>query len=152
MVEQQSSQKNPFQNGNGVDLKIDIGLVGNSSVGKTSLIQRFVKGASKRKINTLPTIGIDMQTIKIKFNNMTVKVNIWDPAGQDRFEALTKNYIQNIDAILLVFDMTDKGSLDSVYKWYDQIKNTTDKPILITGNKMDMQCQEISPEDIDIIQ
>jgi GTPase SAR1 family protein len=67
----------------------------------------------------LPTIGIDMQTMKIKFNNMTVKVNIWDPAGQDRFEALTKNYIQNIDAILLVFDMTDKGSLDSVLKWYD---------------------------------
>lgn len=75
------------------DLKIDIGLVGNMSVGKTLLIKRFISKDTKKCFSTVSTIGIDIQSIKLKFNDMIVKVVIWDPAGQERFENITKSYI-----------------------------------------------------------
>ena len=63
------------------DLKVDIGLVGNMSVGKTLLIKRFIAKDQKKQFSTVSTIGIDIQSIKIKFNEMTVKIVLWDPAG-----------------------------------------------------------------------
>ncbi len=69
-------------NAKGFDIKIEIGLVGNSNVGKTRLIKKYKVGESyKESTDTVSTIGIDSQTVKLKVDNLVTRVTIWDPAG-----------------------------------------------------------------------
>ena len=90
--------------------------------------------------------------MKIKYQDLIVKVAIWDPAGQERFESITKGYIQKLDGILLVFDITNDNTFHNVLKWLQQLNNVSDKPILITANKVDKSDHAVSSEDIQLLQ
>ena len=98
-------------------------LLGKTSVGKTSLINRFAKGTFD--INILPTCGFGYEKKKIYYKNLkkTVILNIWDTAGQERYSNLIDLYYKNTDCIIFVYDSTDKSSLNNVNNYYELIKN-----------------------------
>ena len=128
---------------------LKIGLIGNSSVGKTSLIRRFVDG--KFDDNYMSTIGVDYFEKNININNMTIKLIIQDTSGQERFRSIAKSYFKNVDGIILVFDVTNLESFDEGIKYWlticdDEIKEY--KKILV-GNKIDLEIKKISKEKIE---
>jgi small GTP-binding protein len=68
---------------------------------------------------------------------------IWDPAGQERFMHLTRNYFNQLDALVLVFDMTNASTFEGVLRWFKSIKDVKECPLLIVGNKADMESEII---------
>ena len=113
-------------------------LLGDSAVGKSCLLLRYCD--EKFQDLHLATIGLDfrLKTIYLE-NNKKVKVQIWDPAGQDRFLAITKNYYRGANGILLVFDITNLSSFEHIKNWIEQIKEEAPEKIIIylVGNKID---------------
>ena len=93
------------------DFTINIGLIGNSNVGKTCLIRRYTDPANfKVPSKKISTIGVDQVTIKLKIESYLVRIIIWDPAGQERYESMTNSFYKGLDGVLLVFDVCDEKS------------------------------------------
>ena len=119
--------------------KVNIGLVGNAAVGKTSLIKRFALGEDfENHKNTITTIGVDRTTLQVRVKDETIDVVIWDPAGQENLGTMTKTYFNQVDAIVLVFDMSDADTFEGVLRWFKQIQEVKACPIIILGNKCDL--------------
>ena len=118
-------------------MKLDIGLVGTSGVGKTSLIRRYARGVSSDGVTSIATIGLEKETMDMEINDEPLKIVLWDPAGQENFSTLTKNYVKNLAAVIVVFDMTREQSLIDAMRWLKNIKEIKDCPIICVGNKAD---------------
>ena len=133
------------------DKNCSILLIGDSSVGKTCLIQRYANGIFKKEY--LSTIGFDFFSKQEMINNIKVLVKLWDTAGQERFKSLTQNYFRNAEGVALTYDVTNSESFDNLKFWIGSIKsNLGDKnifmPTIIVGNKIDMEdMRDISKED-----
>mmetsp|Transcript_65338 Transcript_65338/g.90278 ORF Transcript_65338/g.90278 Transcript_65338/m.90278 type:complete len:163 (+) Transcript_65338:22-510(+) len=128
--------------------KLEIGLVGNTDVGKTCLIRKFVNDESADGLTKHSTIGIEKSTIRIMEGDQQIKVVLWDPAGQERYQNLTKSYFNQIDGIMLVFDVCNEDSFEGVLRWFYQVKDVKDCPIVIVGNKSDREDCIITDDDI----
>ena len=85
---------------------INLGVIGNSNVGKTSLCRKFSRKLTKTSAK-IATIGVDVEYVYLHAFNDTLKIKIWDTAGQERFRAVGNQYVRNLDGVVLVFDMTD---------------------------------------------
>ena len=126
-------------------------IIGDSSVGKTSLITRYANGTFKEEY--LATVGIDYFTKEEIINNQTIQVKLWDTAGQERFKSLTQNYFRNAQGVLLTFDVTNSESFDNLKDWINSIKKNMEGnnifiPLIVIGNKIDMEdSREIQTED-----
>ena len=121
------------------DEKIKVMLLGDSNVGKTSIIKRFCK--NEFTTSFIATIGLDFETKYIKINKRIINMQIWDTAGQERYKVLAKNYYNQSDGFIIVYDITDIKTFNSVANWIEQIKeiaNDNVKSILI-GNKSDLE-------------
>ena len=135
------------------DKRCQILLIGDSSVGKTSLIQRYANGIFKEEY--LATCGLDLYTKHEIINNMNVLVNLWDTAGQERFKSLTPNYFKNAEGVMLTYDLTNMESFENLKYWMNSIEtNLGDKkifiPIIIVGNKLDKEDErKITKENAD---
>ena len=133
------------------DKTCQILLIGDSSVGKTSLIQRYANGIFKEEY--LATVGLDYYTKQEMINDITVLVKLWDTAGQERFKALTPNYFRNAEGVVLAYDVTNSDSFDNLKFWINSIKSNLGEknifiPIIIIGNKIDMEgMRDITKED-----
>ena len=133
------------------EISIKIGLLGNSSVGKTSLIRRFIE--NKFEDNYMSTVGVDYFDKIITINNKEIKLAIQDTSGEERFRSLARSYYKNVDGVMFVFDVTNSESFNEGIKYWltecdNQIKEY--KKILV-GNKIDL-CEEmkiISKESIE---
>ena len=118
-------------------------IVGESHVGKTSLIHQFIEGTFDE--GTIQTIGRGEKNIKeipLK-SGEKVYLEIWDTAGQERFRTLNKIFIKDAKIILLVYDITDKKSFDEIVTfWYkdiiSQLDNCSKLVIGLAGNKSDL--------------
>ena len=113
--------------------------IGNSGVGKTCILRRFVE--NKFLKTHLATIGIDFKTKTLNINNKEIKLKIWDTAGQERFSRITTQYYKGADGIVLVYDVTDDDSYEKIRDWMAQIKANTEKDELgfvLLGNKCDV--------------
>ena len=124
------------------DKTCQILLIGDSSVGKTSLIQRYANGIFKEEY--LATVGLDFYTKQEAINNINVLVRLWDTAGQERFKSLTPNYFKNAEGVIITYDITSSQSFENLKFWINSIKtNLGEKniiiPIIIVGNKLDME-------------
>ena len=124
------------------DKTCQILLIGDSSVGKTSLIQRYANGIFKEEY--LATVGLDFYTKQEAINNINVLVRLWDTAGQERFKSLTPNYFKNAEGVIITYDITSSQSFENLKFWINSIKtNLGEKniiiPIIIVGNKLDMK-------------
>ena len=131
------------------DLKFKIIVIGESRVGKTSLIKRYTKDQFGGVY--LTTVGIDFQDKTIEIEDKKVKLQVWDTAGQERFRNVAKNYFQSSNGFLLVFDITDKESFQKLNDfWMDQLNTHAPKKAksVLVGNKSDLAGQrQVSIED-----
>jgi small GTP-binding protein len=118
--------------------EIKLITLGNSEVGKSSIINQFVfKNFDKDLINT---IGMDSKNYEIKIDDKTIKLKIWDTAGQERFRSIQKHYYNKVDGILFIYDITNKTSFDIIEQWYNEVKNYNDNIIgVLIGNKTDLE-------------
>ena len=122
--------------------------IGESGVGKTCILRRFVE--DKFLKNHLATIGIDFRTKNIIVDGVQVKLKIWDTAGQERFRNITNQYYKGADGIILVYDVTDRTSFEKIREWMNKIKqNTTEDEIglVLLGNKCDADLRDVYEND-----
>lgn len=112
-------------------------LIGNSGVGKTSIINRYVDKIYTE--NFISTIGVDFIIKTVKSEKGIVKLQIWDTAGQERFKAITTSYYRGAQCIFIVFDVTDAESFTDITSWLKEIKKSDarDPLIFLLGNKID---------------
>ena len=113
-------------------------LLGDSSVGKTCILTRYSDNIFQEE--HMATIGLDFKIKNVNLDNgKTVKVQIWDTAGQDRFKSITKNYYKGAHGIILIYDVTFRRTFDNVKNWINIIKEeVSDKvSIILVGNKID---------------
>ena len=130
------------------DFTINIGLVGNSDVGKTCLIRKYTDPQNfKLPSKKISTIGVDQVTMKLKINDFLVRIIIWDPVGQERFESITGSFYKSLDGVMLVFDVTNERSFTNLTKWLNQINQIKPCPYYIAGNKADLVNERIVDDE-----
>ena len=120
------------------DVKYKIMVLGESKVNKTSLIRRYTKNSFGGVY--LTTVGMDFQDKIIQIEDKKVRLQIWDTAGQERFRNVTKSYFQSSHGFVLVYDITDKESLEKTNFWLGQIKinGPENAKVILVGNKCDL--------------
>jgi len=119
-------------------------VAGDGTVGKTSLVRRFCEG--KFEMTRVATIGVDFQTKLVELPERTVKLSIWDMAGQDRFQVIRAGFYRGSRAAALVFDVTSPESFANLERWRQEIIEVVpQQPFVVVGNKTDLE-RRISPE------
>jgi small GTP-binding protein len=126
-------------------------LIGDSNTGKTSLINRYINNNFKDKYHC--TIGVDFLMKQIYFDDILVKLQIWDTAGMEKYKQITSSYYRGAQSCIVVFDLTNIESFYSLQKWIDdycQISKNQKNNIYIVGNKCDLiDFIKISDEEIE---
>lgn len=114
-------------------------LIGDSGVGKTSVLFRFSDDAFNSTF--ISTIGIDFKIRTIELGDKKIKLQIWDTAGQERFRTITTAYYRGAMGILLVYDITNEKSFENIKTWIKNIEQhaSADVEKMILGNKCDME-------------
>ncbi|XP_037624501.1 ras and EF-hand domain-containing protein homolog isoform X1 [Sebastes umbrosus] len=123
------------------DRLFKIVLVGNSSVGKTSLLRRFCDDCFHP--GTSATVGIDYSVKTIAVDNSQVALQLWDTAGQERFRSITKQFFRKADGVVVMYDITAVQSFTAVRQWLTSVKEGAgeDIPIMLLGNKTDKEIE-----------
>ncbi|CAI5993762.1 unnamed protein product [Closterium sp. NIES-65] len=121
------------------DYLFKVVLVGDSGVGKSNLISRFTR--NEFNMESKSTIGVEFATRSIEVDGKTVKAQIWDMAGQERYRAITSAYYRGAVGALLVYDITRQVTFDNVERWLKELRDHGDQSIIITlvGNKCDLR-------------
>ena len=109
------------QSDDNYDEKIKIMLIGESKIGKTSLISRYCNNEFLGGVY-LSTIGIDFQIKHLVLNKKNIRLQIWDTAGQERYRNIAKNYFQSTDGFVIVYDISNTESFEKLDYWIEQIK------------------------------
>ncbi|TFF88709.1 MAG: GTP-binding protein [Promethearchaeota archaeon] len=122
-------------------------VVGDYAVGKTTLILNFTE--HKFREMYIPTIGVQFSVKDVMYEDEMVKLTVWDIAGQDEFKYVRTEFYKGASAIILVYDITREETLGNLDMWYkDVIKNAGEVPIIILGNKCDLEEKKaVSIED-----
>ena len=131
------------------EIDIKVILVGDPSVGKTSILKNYTENFFPEHHQS--TVGIDYKLKKFTFRDFKIKMQIWDTAGQERFMSITKRYYQDANGILFVFDLSNKASFDSIKIWLNEPEsvNGSFKKLLI-GNKCDLtDIRAVNKEELD---
>ena len=121
-------------------------LVGDSSVGKTSIINRFTENAFSE--NYRCTVGVEYKIKALYLDNSTkVEMRIWDTCGGEQYRSLTKQFFRDSDGAILCFDLTSKTSFDHLEDWFRELKNCAPPQcqIFVAGNKSDLEDQRRVP-------
>ena len=138
------TEKKDEDNLNQIGLKILI--IGDSQVGKTSLLLKYVDNIFPEE--HIGTIGVEYKDKYITRDNYNIRLQLWDTAGQERFNSITKNIYRGANGVLFVYDITSRQSFNSVKKW---IKDTQsiDEYIkgIILGNKIDLEDKRVVGTD-----
>lgn len=134
-------------NGYEYDYLVKLVVVGDSGVGKSSLLLRFADNLFSD--GYISTIGVDFKIKTVVIGGKTVKVQLWDTAGQERFRTIVSSYYRGADGVMYVYDVTDLESLHHVGKFNDDVKKyaPVDLPKLLVGNKIDCQNRVVSASD-----
>ena len=121
-------------------------FIGDVSVGKTSIINSLLNQSFSEEYEA--SIGVDFFSKTLKFKSRSIKLQIWDSAGQEKFKSLIPNYIRGSSLIFLVYDVTNKKSFDNLKNWIEFILNIEICTIVIVGNKIDLsEKREITTEE-----
>ena len=123
------------------EYKLKVVVVGDSGVGKTNLIKRFINDTFNK--DSKATVGVEFLSKTYLINQEVFKIEIWDTAGQERYKAITTTYYKGAKGALIVYDITRKETFDSVDRWISELNNSGDKnmTMLLIGNKCDLDSQ-----------
>ncbi|KAF8342035.1 P-loop containing nucleoside triphosphate hydrolase protein [Cantharellus anzutake] len=123
----------------GQSLDAKVVVMGNSAVGKTSLVQRYTEDRFT-PASTTSTTGAFFVTKKLFVDGLKVRLQLWDTAGQERFRSMAPMYYRGASAAILVYDVTDLSSFDDVRIWIDELKHHHKPPLIIyvVGSKADL--------------
>jgi Ras-related protein Rab-11A len=123
-------------------------VVGDSAVGKSNVLSRYVKNEFNRESKS--TVGVELSTKVYQIDESLVKVNIWDTAGQERYQSITAAYYKGAKGAFIIYDTTRRETYENIDKWYNEIKSLADKNIviMIVGNKSDLKLlRQVSNEE-----
>jgi len=115
-------------------------IIGESGVGKSSLLLRFTDDAFDPE--QAATIGVDFKVKTVKVNGDKVKLAIWDTAGQERFRTLTPSYYRGGQGVILVYDVTNRESYSKIENWLTELETySTNQDLvkMLVGNKCDLE-------------
>jgi small GTP-binding protein len=118
-------------------------LIGNSNVGKSSIVQSAVAGSFDAKI--APTAGVAYSTMSVEVNSTPVTLRIWDTAGQERYRAMIPMYYHKAHVALVVYSLTDLNSFEAIDDWLNTLRQHADPDtaVFIVGNKMDLESERV---------
>jgi len=124
-------------------MQIKLLMIGDSGVGKTCLLLRYANDSFSPTFIT--TIGIDFKIKNVEIDSKRIKLQIWDTAGQERFRTIATSYFRGAQGILLVYDVTDRRSFESIRNWVSQIQQHADVHVnkILIGNKCDMLDEKV---------
>ena len=127
-------------------------LIGDSGIGKTSIINRYVNNIYTEKY--LCTIGVDFLTKSFEIEDVNIKLQIWDTAGMERYRQITTSYYRGANAAVIAFDLTNRKSFENIKKWinlyYEYSNPLISKSITIVGNKSDLIAERsVKSEEIE---
>jgi len=114
-------------------------IIGNSGVGKSCLLVRYADDIYQD--NYIATIGVDFKMKTLDVDEKNVKLQIWDTAGQDRFRNITASYYRGAHGIMIVYDITDNESFNSINSWLIEVEKNASKNVykILVGNKCDLE-------------
>lgn len=138
------------QNASDPEVFLKIVTLGDSGVGKSSLIFRYIDGAFHT--GYVSTIGVDFKIKRVTIGEQTVKLQIWDTAGQERFRTISKPYLRGAHGCVAVFDVSDPKTLESLRGWLHEFReensSAAPKALIIVGNKTDLPPPHVPEESI----
>lgn len=137
-----------------VDTTLKVIVVGNGQVGKTSMITRFAKGIFTCEYKK--TIGVDFLEKKMYLNSIGEEVtfHLWDTAGQEEYDAITRTYYKGAGCCVLAFSTTDRASFDAIESWYAKVKDECGDRITmaLVQNKVDLLDQAaMDPREVEFL-
>ena len=120
--------------------QVKIIIVGESFVGKTCIVNRFIQSVFSNQVSPTSSVGFSSKQFKVNNSDKTINVQIWDTAGSEKFRALNKIYIKSADAAIIVYDITSKKSFEELDYWIKQIKEICINKVIISiaANKSDL--------------
>lgn len=120
------------------DLLFKIIIIGDSGVGKTNILSRYIKNSFS--FDTRSTVGVEFGAKKIEVNGIKVKSQIWDTAGQERYRSITNTYYKGAKGALVVYDVSKRDSFENINKWVNELRMNGEKDVIIVlvGNKNDL--------------
>ena len=127
-------------------------LIGSSGVGKSSILQRYIQKTFNDSYTS--TIGVDFFMKTINIGEKSIKLQLWDTAGTEKFRSITTGYYRGADAAFVVFDLSSKSSFKTIDEWIDnyyKYKNPdSEKNVVLIGNKVDLvDKREITQEEVE---
>jgi len=130
----------------GYDFLFKVPIVGDSGVGKTALLLRFVE--DKFDESPTATLDEDYKMKQIAVDNQRVKLQIWDTAGQERFRTVTSSFYRAAKGTILVFDVTNPATFSQAQQWVTDIRNNTSQtaPLFLVGNKTDLPDRKVTAD------
>ena len=130
------------------DYLMKIGIVGDSGVGKTALLSRYIENKFER--NARATLGVESKHKLYNNGKKLYSINFCDTAGQERFRAVSDLTLRGCNAVILVYDITNRKSFDNLEKWFTSIENNCDENVVVmlVGNKTDLdEKREVTIEE-----
>ena len=138
-------------NQNSYDMIFKIVLIGDTSVGKTNILSKYL--TDEFDPESKATVGVEFGTKNFKIENNIVKVQIWDTAGQERYRSITTAYYRGAAAIIICCDCTNRESFDNIKNWIEEISKYTDNDSvdkIVFLNKCDLNEERcIKKEEIE---
>lgn len=122
-------------------INVKILLIGNSFVGKSSLLLRFCDETWLSEDEASATIGVDFRVTKMESKGKRVKVSVWDTAGQERFRTITSSYYRGAQGIILVYDVSNRETFDALPRWFSELETYVSPSVvkILVGNKVDKE-------------
>ena len=147
MDEENLNIKRNLPESNTYDRSIKVIILGDSYVGKSSIINRLINN----KFTDLPnTLSIEYHTYITSVNDFILRMQIWDTAGQEKFNSLISNYYKGTEVAIFVYSIDKEDSFKNVQRWFNNLKDNTEKSEnILLGNKKDIIDEDESQRKVD---
>jgi Ras-related protein Rab-6A len=121
-------------------------ILGQTAVGKTSIINQYIYNSAPTEHQ--PTLGIDFFAKNVKVGTRAVRLQLWDTAGQEKFQSLIPSYLRNASIAILVYDITSRETFEQLDKWHQFTLEQASPVFFVVGNKTDLgDARQVSAAD-----